>query len=359
MEIFKLRNKRLNKTLQGILEQYWHQLTYDQIKIIKLVFIRLKKYIDDESYLLFCVIYAMNYFWILPDDSEYITNEYKKRISLLIKSLEAEQNWDIENFFQIILKMEEKLFLLKVILKSIIILEPKTFWKQIPNAKNYFRAIWWLIPILSYKEYPKLLSQYQDFYFKTVYTREYKWIRKQYQKEIEKVDVIENLMVDVINDLSRIMQKQWINWNLFIRRKTYFSVYNKFKRKKQNNIYDFIWVRIIFNTINDLNLFVEKFENMFIIETKKDFINHPKPNWYKSLHYTFIYNFESHNYNTELQLRTKKMHRDTYQNTKISHFAYSLKQRKWDPIFKEVQDWVKYTTEFLSENWKIEKNSSY
>ncbi|MCT4617644.1 MAG: hypothetical protein N4A38_05550 [Candidatus Gracilibacteria bacterium] len=359
MEIFKLQDEKLNEKLQEILELYGHRLTYDQIRITKLVFVRLKKYIDDEQYLVFCVLYGLYYFKIIDKNNPLLTNEDTKKIDILTTTLKAEVSGDIETFFQNILSMEEKLFVFKIILKSIIILEPKIFGKIIPNVKQYYRAIGWLIPILSYKHYPKLLSQFQDFYFETIYPREYKWIRKQYKKDIEKVTVIENLMVDVINDLSRIMQKIGVCGLVMIRRKTYFSVYNKIKRKKGDSIYDFIGVRIIFNTINDLNLFVENFEKRFIIETKKDFIKHPKPNGYKSLHYTFLYNFESNNYNTELQIRTKKMDKDTYENTKISHFSYSLKRKKWDEVFKEVQDGVYHTTKYLEEHGKITKNTSF
>jgi hypothetical protein len=62
-----------------------------------------------------------------------------------------------------------------------------------------------MIPILSYKEHPKILSSFQDIYFQKVYPEDYKWVKKTYKNYIEKVDVIENFMVDIINDISNIM----------------------------------------------------------------------------------------------------------------------------------------------------------
>lgn len=349
IEDFRLKNKNYNKNAQEILEKYNEKLSYNQVKILKLVFMKYKNYSWDEEFLYFIIVYALFYFRLIDINNEYITPRFRERIEITLDSLKAEIADDPEEYVRLLLKMEEWTFLLKIIIKSIIIYEPELFGDFIPDLNRYYKALWWVIPILSYKEYPKILSSFQDIYFKEVYPDDYKRVKKKYKKYIEKVDVIENFMVDIINDISWIMSEIKIFGITQVRRKSYFSIFNKIKRKNWKQIYDFIWVRLILKDIKELKKFCKEFEDRFIIENKKDYVKNPKPNWYQAIHYRFIYNFENISFHLEMQVKTQKMDISTHQNNGITHFAYSLQQKKWDDLFKEVKESVDCITKHLQE----------
>lgn len=349
-EDFKLKNKTYNKKALELLEKYWERMTYNQVKILKLVFMRYKNYSGDEEFLYFIIIYALLYFKLIDIESDYISTKFKERIIIIKKALEAELQNDPENFIDLLFKMDDWTFLLKIIMKSIIVYEPESFGEFIPDMEKYYKSLWRMIPILSYKEHPKILSSFQDIYFQKVYPEDYKWVKKTYKNYIEKVDVIENFMVDIINDISNIMSWIKIFGITKVRRKSYFSIYNKIKRKNWKQIYDFIGVRLILKDIKELKKFCKEFEERFIIESKKDYIKHPKPNGYQAIHYRFIYNFENISFHLEMQIKTQKMNSETHNNNGVTHFAYSLQQKKWDSLFKEVNEWVECVTKYLAEN---------
>jgi len=336
---FNVKNKFLNEKIQKVMWEFQDKLNDEQLKILKLVVIRFKKYSNNDEFLYFTIVYWLYYFWFLKLDSPYISDTHRTYIYSIIDSLKAEMNWDIKWYVAKMLEMDDDLFLLKIIIKSIIINEPEKFWVFIPDIKLYYRSIWRIIPILSYKEYPKLLNIYQDKYFEKVYNEEYNWTKNIYQETISKIDVVENFMVDVINDMNRLMEYLNIYWRIKVRRKSYFSIYNKLKRKEDSSINDFIWVRIVFKDEEELKKFATIFEEKFIIERKKDYIESPKPSWYKALHYNFMYYYENLTKMLELQLRTNEMN-DMAHLWNVWHFAYSINQNKWDSLFSEVLDWL-------------------
>jgi hypothetical protein len=40
----------------------------------------------------------------------------------------------------------------------------------------------------------------------------------------------------------------------------------------------------------------------------------------------------------ELQIKTKKMEKEEHSKRTLSHYTYTIRQNKWDPLFKEVYD---------------------
>lgn len=334
---FKIKNQYLNEKIEKLLSSHKEDLTAEQLTILKLVVLKFKKHSNNDEFLYFTIVYWMYYFGHISIDSPYISNTHRWYIDQIISTLKAEMNHDIYNYIKWLLEMEEELFLLKVIIKSIIINEPEKFWLFIPDIKQYYRAIGWIIPILSYKEMPKLLNEYQDKYFEKVYNEEFNWTKNTYKQTIAKIDVVENFMVDVINDLNKLLEELSVYARITVRRKSYFSIYNKMKRKWDSNINDFIWVRIIFKTEDDLFKFARVFEEKFIIEKKKNYIKSPKPSWYRALHYIFTYYFENLTKMLEIQLRTEEMNVMAH-FWKLAHFVYSSNQNKWDPLFVEVSE---------------------
>lgn len=359
MYTFEIENLEIKERFDKIYNKYWDLTSENQKSILRITFLKFKSLSNDEYYLLLMMIHGLVYFKIMDITDELISEKERKDIETITNILRAEMSWDIVEFIRIILTLNEDMFLLKVVVKATIIKHEKEFSHLIPNIEEYYRTIWWLLPILSYKEYSKLLSLFQDAYFEKVYPAEFKWIKKKYNMEIENVSDIENFMIDILNDLSWLMANLWTLWIIKIRRKSYFSVYNKLKRKSSLKINDFVWLRIIFKNDSDMEKFISEFEQMFVIKTKKDFVKYPKPNWYKSIHYSFLYLYDTVDYWVELQLRTKSIDDEIRKGDETNHFAYSLSKKKWDPLFKEVNDSleiIKYLTGYWDKQKKDIEN---
>jgi (p)ppGpp synthase/HD superfamily hydrolase len=63
-----------------------------------------------------------------------------------------------------------------------------------------------------------------------------------------------------------------------MRKKSYFSIFNKIKRKQNADFLDSIGVRLIFKDLEDLRKYEEVFEDKFVYSKKKDYILNPKKN---------------------------------------------------------------------------------
>lgn len=347
---FKVKNKYLSKKIEKVFSEYWDNLKEQQLEILKIVVIRFKKYSNNEDFLYFIILYSLFYFGHISIDSVYLTDTHRSYIYSIIDSLKAEMRGDVDAFLEKMLEMDEDLFLMKIIVKSVIVNEPEKFWWIIPDMQKYFKTIWWIIPLLSYKEYPKILNNMQDKYFEHVYNEEYNRTKRVYRENIAEIDVVENFMVDVINDLNRIMENLSVFWRITVRRKSYFSIYNKIKRKTDKKINDFIGVRTVFKTEAEIKKFSKMFEDKFIIETKKDYITTPKKSWYKAIHYIFIYYYWNVTKKLELQMRTARMNRLAH-TWNLCHFIYSINENKWDPLFKEIHEWLNWIKNFNIEPW--------
>ena len=80
----------------------------------------------------------------------------------------------------------------------------------------------------------------------------------------------------------------------------------------------------------------------FGIESEKDYINKPKSNGYKSLHFTFTVQMYSEllpGTQLEMQLRTKRMHEEA-ENGKANHFDY---KQEMEGLTEEEKEWLKET----------------
>lgn len=337
--VFRIKNKALDSKAQSFLKLHEHKLNYEERKINKLIVMKFKQYSSNDEFIYFIIVYCYYFYWYVDINTPYFNDNHRSYARSMKESLKAEMKWDIHWYLNKMLEMHDDLFLLKITIKSIIIAEPHKYAVFVPNLELYYKSIWWLLPILSFKEYHELISIYQDKYFERVYPDQYKWTKKLYEETISEFDVVENFMVDVMNDLNRIMEEVGLFWRFLVRKKSFFSIYNKIKRKTDSKINDFIWVRIIFKDSDELFEFSKKFENKFVIIKKKDYIKNPKPTWYRALHYNFIYYYWNITKIIEIQLRTEEMNKRA-STWKLAHFAYSVNKNKWDPLFKEVQEWL-------------------
>lgn len=356
MDGVKIHNKDYRKRFQKIFDKYSSQTSEENLTLIKLVILRYKKYSDNEYYVVLTLIYWLVFFNVMPSDDKLISPIDRYSLAKIRETFVFDISWDYKNFIKVMLQMNEDLFILKNVIKYTLLSDRSKYLHIIQNTENYFKSIGYLIPVLTLKE-SKLLGFFQDIYFKEVYPKQYYETKARHLEETSQLELPWEYIIWIVNDLSEVMKKSKIEWNLFIRKKSYFSLYNKYKRKEGLNVTDNIWVRIIFRNMTELSAFTKRFENDFMYKKKKDYIKEPKANGYKSIHYSFIHPFRNVEILVELQIRTIRMDHVIHELKWVSHFNYTIKKNKWDQLFTEVHDGYKVLMEYIQEE-KIKKEVS-
>ena len=329
--------------------KYWNKLSKENKNLISQSILKFKKYLNDQYSFFLILIYFLYFFNIIKINNKYLTETDKIKLKILVDCFKYEINWEKEKFLENILGMDKNLFLIKIVMKYTFLNQAELFDNYISKKVNYYKSIWYLIPYLTLKE-SKLLWFFQDVYFKKVYPIKYFEIKRIHFEQLNKIELPWEYLIWVIDDLVEIMEKAKVYWILKLRKKSYFSMFNKFERKNYKNVSDFIWVRIIFTSKKDLKSFVSWFENYHVFIDKKDYIKIPKVNWYRSIHYKYLTTFKFNEILVELQLRTKQMDKKINSIAKISHFNYTIKEKKWSNIFKEVHFWHEFMMDYFKNN---------
>jgi len=341
MEEIIIKNEKQKKRFDKLYNENKSLISCDLKLLIKNVIIIFKRHSNNEELIVLALIYWLLYFSIIKNNHIIITKKDLENLEIIRKTFKLEVDWDFKYFLENVLKMDKDLFLLKIIIKYNVLSFEKKFINIVDNPKNYYKSIWYIIPYLTYLESP-LLWFFQDIYFKKVYPTKFEKIRKYYIDKINKIEFPWEHMFFIVNNISDLMNGAWIIWKTQVRRKTYFSIYNKLNRKKWVWLLDTIWIRVIFWSMEDLNNFYELFESKYVFLNKKDYINNPKENGYQSLHYKYISPYRDTQILVELQLRTMEMDKKIKENNSLSHFEYTVKQNKWSKLFKEVNIWYNY-----------------
>ena len=155
-----------------------------------------------------------------------------------------------------------------------------------------------------------------------------------YQNFVENSDLEINrrnkFLESIIAKVDEILTKEQINnFKLYGRSKKYYSIFKKTQSKNQNlkDIYDLVAVRIIVPSLADCYFVMSILQNNFDIVSKrtKDYIVHPKPNGYQSLHLTA--KDEPENMFFEFQIRTVEMHEFAEYGV-AAHYIYKTTQHK-------------------------------
>lgn len=115
---------------------------------------------------------------------------------------------------------------------------------------------------------------------------------------------------EIIELLTKVLSDNKINdFQVTGRVKHIYSIYKKMQRKSADveHIYDMTAVRVLVNTIEDCYQVLSVLQNHWaqIPEEFDDYINHPKPNGYRSIHTVIIGPSERF---VEVQIRTQQMH---------------------------------------------------
>ena len=337
------------KTIQKIREKHEYKLSKNQLKITNIILLKLKQYFENEEIFLVWYTYCLIFFNILDLNTEKIDKKIKDKVLLLKKSFEHEQKWEYKEFLETLFVMDNDLLLLKMRIKATIITSWNYFLNFFPNQKNHYKSIWYFIPFLTMK-WLDSLSFFQDLYFEKFFSEQYKKTKKFYLKKLKQLEFPWEHLNKIVNDLSNIMFKNNILWITKIRRKSYFSIYNKLKRKKNEDMFDILWIKIIFKNMSVLNKVVKHFEKHFIYIQKKDYFKNPKDNWYKSIHYKFMTMYQNQEIWIELQIKTLAIEKTLKFSSIISHYTYTVNEKKWDSIFKEVHEWYKILEDYKKKN---------
>lgn len=353
MDNIRLRNPEYKEKYDFIVNTYYNQLPEEQKNFAKMVIINFKKNSSNEELIIMVLLYWLIYFKKIDIDNQHICDKNRARIIKLQSLLKLEIKWEKEQFLNGVYELDDELLNLKMIIKyTVILFENKGQNIILPNDRNnYFKSIWHIIPYLTLKE-SKLLSFFQDTYFKKLYPQQFIKTKMIYLDKMKKSWTTGWYIISIVNNLNEWLFEWDLRARIQMRKKSYFSIFNKIKRKSNAEFLDSIWIRMIFKGIDELRKFEEIFETKFIFTKKKDYIEEPKENGYQSLHYTFMTPYANNEVFVELQLRTEQMDREIHEAKEISHYSYTIKANKWDKMFEEVQFGYSHLLQYIEKRKK-------
>ena len=153
----------------------------------------------------------------------------------------------------------------------------------------------------------------------------------------------------VLSDFENLLKENDINFEIFSREKTPFSIWRKIQKKRTSleQITDIIGFRIILDDVENCYKALGFFHSKWncIPGKFKDYISSPKINKYKSIHTAII---GPNKRPIEIQLRTNQMH-EFAQRGIASHWKYKSSEKFNSLTWKEY-DWLKDLVEIIDKN---------
>ena len=228
----------------------------------------------------------------------------------------------LENLRNLILSSAKdvRVILIKLVdrldnMKSIWALSPE---KQVENSEETLEIF---APICNRLGLRFLGRQLEEMSFPYVYPKEFAEIKN---KVVNYYYEIEKYLTDARDELVLFLKENNLDfYEIQFRKKSFFSIYRKYKKEKDfNKIYDIIAMRIIVNTVGDCYTALGLVHQLWLpMQNRlKDYISFPKITGYKAIHTTVLTN---NNQIVEIQIETKEMF---YHNTygPPCHWVYSL-----------------------------------
>ena len=143
--------------------------------------------------------------------------------------------------------------------------------------------------------------------------------------------------------LQAILDELKIKGEIQYRQKHFSSIYKKIKDKKigLDGIYDLIAMRVLVDSVDNCYSVLGKVHAIYkpLSFRVKDYIAHPKPNGYQSLHTTII---AENNRPLEIQIRTFEMHKFAEYGI-AAHWIY--KEKRGQNKFDEKMTWFRQIME--------------
>jgi len=208
------------------------------------------------------------------------------------------------------------------------------------------------VPIANRLGLSAIKRNLEDKAFAYMFPNRFKWLKENIK---EKYEERERYLKKFIPHLKKIFKKERIKvLDINYRAKSYWSTYQKLVKHNMNfnEIYDLLALRVITADIEScyrvLGVLHKHFEP--ISEEINDYIAHPKPNGYRSLHTTI---FPQKGKTTEVQIRTEEMHKEAEYGV-CAHWSYKEKidLNKEGKNFEWMKDasifWKNFKIDFFS-----------
>ncbi len=210
-----------------------------------------------------------------------------------------------------------------------------------------------------------LRGEMQDLAFQYLYPEEYVWVKKVSGPYLTKLGKV------ILKDKAKLadaLKQSKITFQIQSRIKHVYSLYTKLQRPETNRdiekIYDLMAMRVLVETKEECYLALGIINKLFrpVGRTIADYIAHPKPNGYQSIH-CWVYG--PSNIPFEIQIRTFQMHESAeyglaahwnyaekkesgLSDEKISQgFATSADKLEWVKNLSQWQEEVTNNDEFL------------
>ncbi|MDO8638840.1 MAG: HD domain-containing protein, partial [Candidatus Daviesbacteria bacterium] len=255
-----------------------------------------------------------------------------------------------------------------VLIKLVDISDNLTTLKYLPEKKRIEVARETLeifAPLCERLGMGELRGQMQDLAFENLYPKEYLWLKTFIKNDLEKLG---KDLLKIKAKLLMVLKEKEIDGEIQSRIKHTYSLYTKLMRpeidKDLSKINDLIALRIIVSTEEECYKVLDIVQKLFKVlpEPISDYIIHPKPNGYRSIH---IRVYGPDNLPFEIQIRTKKMHEEAeyglaahwnyadlksggMSDEKISQgFATSAEKLEWVKSLSQWQNEVVDNKEFL------------
>ena len=201
----------------------------------------------------------------------------------------------------------------------------------------------------------RIRDELEDLSFEILNTEAREMIKKRLDK------IKDNNLINynsVLSEFENLLKKNNIEFNIYSREKTPFSIWKKIQKKRTSleQITDIIGFRIILTDVDNC------YKTLGVIHNKwncipgrfKDYISSPKINNYKSLHTAII---GPNKRPIEIQLRTKQMH-EFAQRGIASHWKYKSSEKFNSLTWKEY-DWLADLVEIMDKNENPEDSFEY
>ena len=186
-----------------------------------------------------------------------------------------------------------------------------------------------------------LKQNLEDYSFRYLYPKEYKFIEENVAKGAEERKKIIESTIEIVEERLSSLD---ISVKIMGRSKHYYSVFNKMRQQTINfeEIYDLRGIRLITDTVQNCYSLLGTVHSFWkpIPGKIKDYIALPKANMYQSLHTTVI---GPQGERVEFQIRTEEMHRIAEEGI-AAHWRYKgiVKNKKNDNEHDKQFLWLRY-----------------
>lgn len=174
--------------------------------------------------------------------------------------------------------------------------------KQEISAQKVF-DIW--APLAALFGFYRFKAELEDRAFAILESEKYQEIEKLVKAESEKMEAT---IAEVREKLAAELAKEGIKTEISSRTKHLFGVYRKLSRYESaagGKFFDILGLRVLVGTVEECYRVLDSVRHLWkeVPELFDDYIAHPKPNGYRSLHTVFVVG----EHLVEIQIRTKEM----------------------------------------------------